>query len=151
MEVFDGYGAKVTINNLTNGEESPSGYFTLLHSLGVDGNGGVVELGVALASRDQYSGHEKLARERYGSVMTAQLSDKFPYDKVELRSWADWAGVSSAIRLKGFRGSDVDFSPDQTRWMLTRVGAVAIGGCLGIHIQDLDPVMFFSPDELRGL
>ena len=41
MEVFDGYGAKVTINNLTNGEESPSGYFTLLHSLGVDGNGGV--------------------------------------------------------------------------------------------------------------
>ena len=39
MEVFDRYGARVTIDNLTDGEESPSGYFTLLHSLGVDGNG----------------------------------------------------------------------------------------------------------------
>lgn len=150
MEVFDGYGAKVTINNLTNGEESPSGYFALLRKLDVT-DGGAIELGISLASRAQCSGHEALANKLYGSSMTAQLPDEFPYDKVELRSWIDCIGTFSTIRLKGFREIDSYFSPDETRKILTRIGAVAISSYLCVPVKDLDAVMSFSPSELREM
>lgn len=154
MEKFGNYGAEVTIHKPTESTDvvdSDSERIALLRTLNIDIGRKVVELEIALASLDQCSHHEALAQELCDLSMTAQLSDKFPYSQVEIRSWTDELGVYSAVGLKGFRELDTDFSPDDTRWMFKHIAAVAIGGCLSTPMKDLASVVSFSSDKLESL